>query len=421
MKRFIIPLTLALTLTSCGAKPVVDLPSVKKVKTTEEKRALIAESPVSNESLDAIDLFADKTADILFTSGNVNYSPISLYYALAVANLGGADDNKLIELLGVEQFDGISTSITSYGDEISFDIPSGTSAALSNQCSNLWDRLCLTGEYTDLLIANSVWSANGIKEDFANTAAEKYHAECFDSLSSSDMSNWIKEKTNGTLAPQIELLADQNISILNTIYFKAEWTDKFEKSANEVGIFHTPSGDVETTFMQSTEIKGFKRGENFTTASRSFKDGGNMTIVLPDEGVEIRDLLEEYGLINLLESGESKSGHVIWYFPKFEFDFEFSAKNMLLNLGLDEFFAENAGMAKNITDENTTISDIKQGTHISVDEKGVTASAYTNIMYAGSPMPEDTADMHMDRPFLYAVYYENVLLFVGIVDDPTQN
>lgn len=415
----IIPIALALTLTSCGASPIVEPKVGKKVKNIDSVREFNVENLVSDEFHAALDSFADKTVDVLYTAGNVNYSPLSLYYALSVAELGGADDAALLELLGVESFDGISTSKQLYGDEIDINVPSGSSAALADQCSKLWRQLCLTGEYTDIDIANSIWSDAGISKDFASSAAENFYAECFDSLSGEDMGNWIKEKTRGTLAPKIEIEDLQDLSILNTVYFRAEWTDKFKSSRTENGVFHSPNGDVDAKFMQSTEIKSFMRGEDFTVASRSFKDGGEMTVVLPDEGVDIREILERDGLLGLLEGGESKCGDVIWYFPKFEFDFEFSAKDMLCELGFDEFFTENSGMAKNITDADTTVSDIKQGTHIAVDENGVTASSYTDIVYCGTPMPEDTADMRMDRPFLYTVSYKDVILFVGIVDEPS--
>ena len=398
MKKIAISLALALTLsaTSCGLKPLVALPTEEMITDSDTKRSLRLSFGEDEKLVSALNGFSDATAEILQTSGNVNYSPISLYYALSLAKSGGADDAGLAELLGFDSAD-----------------------ELADRLESLHKLLELTGEYSELGIANSVWSTAGIKADFAKAAAEKLRAECFESMDAGAMSSWIAEKTRGTLKPKIELVADQMLALLNTVYFKAEWIDRFNKSANEQGIFHSPSGDVEATFMKSREIKGFRRGENFTTAARSFKDNGYMQIVLPDEGVDIRELIAEQGLTGLLAAGESKSGYVNWYFPKFGFESEFSLKSLLSDLGAGGLFAENAGMAKNITDfEPMTLSEIVHGTYIEVDEKGVTASAYTNLQYAGSPMPEDEADMRMDRPFLYAIYYQNVLLFAGIVDDP---
>ena len=41
-------------------------------------------------------------------------------------------------------------------------------------------------------------------------------------------------------------------------------------------------------------------------------------------------------------------------------------------------------------------------------------------MYYGAAMPVDTADMRMDRPFLYTLEYGGVIIFAGIVDDPSR-
>lgn len=399
---FLLTILLALNTTACAfsgsqAKPLVSLPKTQKITEYGEIHALSTEI-YEDESLNsALDGFAESTAAVLQTPGNVNYSPLSLYFALAVAKTGGADDPGLDELLGYD-----------------------SAGEFTDRFAKLWQLLCRTGEYTECKVANSVWSDAGIKPDFAKTAAESFYAECFDSLSADKMSAWIAQNTGGTLKPEIKLVENQLISILNTVYFKAEWTDRFNSSNNETGTFHAPTGDVAATFMQDSEIKGFTRGDNYTTASRGFKDDGGMTIVLPDEGTDIRELLESEGLEKLLHGGEQKSGYVNWYFPKFGFEFDFSAKELFCDLGAGGLFAENTGMAKNITDsEPMSISDIVQGTYIEVDEKGVTASSYTNIIYCGSPAPVDTADMRMDRPFLYAIFYRGILLFVGIVDDPT--
>ena len=69
--------------------------------------------------------------------------------------------------------------------------------------------------------------------------------------------------------------------------------------------------------------------------------------------------------------------------------------------------------------ENVFVSDIKQNSHIELDENGVTASAFTEIGYVGAALPDGRAEMVLDRPFLYAIVNENgVVIFVGICDNP---
>lgn len=407
-------------LSGCGLEPVVEVAPRLKPASGESYNEFRTKNIVSDEFSNAISEFNEKTASLLYNNeGNINFSPTSLYLALSLAKLGGADDPGLVELLGIDSFKGVEYSYEKQGTSYELYVPEDENEALADQCQRLLNWVDLDRDYTKINIASSIWSEREIKLPFAELVSEKLYAEVYNSLDPKKMSDWIKKQTGGQLAPELETLEEQLLSILTTVSFEAQWTDKFQKSNNEKGSFHSPNGDVDAEFMQRTDIGSFRRGEDYTTASLGFKDGGSMTIVLPDEGTDIRALLKDKGLTELLEGGESKCGHIIWYFPKFEFDSDISFKELLTELGAGGIFDCNSGMAKNITDfEPMTIAGISQETTISVDERGVSAAAYTRIDYCGSPMPEDTADMHMDRPFLYAIEYQGALLFVGIVDDP---
>ena len=55
----------------------------------------------------------------------------------------------------------------------------------------------------------------------------------------------------------------------------------------------------------------------------------------------------------------------------------------------------------------------KAETCISIDENGVEASAFTNIAYAGSAMPEENAEMMLNRPFVYGIIAPRGTLLFG--------
>ena len=91
---------------------------------------------------------------------------------------------------------------------------------------------------------------------------------------------------------------------------------------------------------------------------------------------------------------------------------------MLKELGVKLAFESNADFT-GITDQMAYISNIQQETHISIDEEGVEASAFTQIDYTGSAMPEGRADMILNRPFIYGITASNgSLLFIGICMNP---
>ena len=61
------------------------------------------------------------------------------------------------------------------------------------------------------------------------------------------------------------------------------------------------------------------------------------------------------------------------------------------------------------------ITDIRQDTHLSIDEDGVEGfRLYPDETTMELALPEDRAEMILDRPFIYGITSQNgALLFVG--------
>lgn len=74
-----------------------------------------------------------------------------------------------------------------------------------------------------------------------------------------------------------------------------------------------------------------------------------------------------------------------------------------------------------ISDMAASIGAVKQETYIAIDENGVEASAYTELDYTGTAMPMDSAELILDRPFIFAITNGSVPLFIGVVNDPSAN
>lgn len=387
----------------------VVLPQAYAFDDYDARREVRDSNPVDEDFLSALSAFSYKTAaQVLAGDGeNENYSPLSLYYALALASTGagGQTARELSALLGVSDWN-----------------------ALSQQCGNLYRQLYTDNEMGKLYLANSLWMDGNVrwKASFVRNAAEQFYASVFPADFSAPetgtrMSQWVSEQTNGLLAPTFDIDPEQILSILNTVYFKDEWTSRFDpKQTSEASFTRADGSTVTCDFMNRTDYAGFSRGENFTRAGMSLKNMGQMIFILPDEGVELSALLSSpEALREAFEGGEDGYGQVTWKVPKFSFHTELDLKEPLKALGVQSAFQTNADFS-GLTDQDAWFSAVRQETRISVDENGVEAAAYTELAYAGAGMPQDRADMILDRPFLYGVTAANgALLFVGVCADPT--
>lgn len=381
----------------------------------ESSQAVRESNPLSESFVSAVDDFSYQTTAALLAEKagqNINYSPLSLYYALSVAACGanGETQQQMLTLLGITD-----------------------SATLAEQCGNLYRLLYRDNEISQLKLANSLWLDNEVngeaisyKEDFLTTAADDFYASSHsvdfaDATAGEMMSAWVAENTNGLLTPQINPEAEQILSIINTVYFYDQWINRFDASKTAADTFYLADGTTQKVdFMNQTFASaGYARGENYTRSQLALKDNGSMIFVLPDEGVDLTSLVASpQALQAVLTGGESVSGEVVWQIPKFSFGFSADLTSTLKDLGITAAFSESADFSA-ITDAAAFISSVKQDTHIAVDENGVEAAAFTQIDYSGSAMPEGRAEMILNRPFIYAVTASNgMLLFVGVCHNP---
>lgn len=392
------------------AKALLDVvfPKSYAYDDTDESIKVRDNNPVKGSFIRSVNQFSYNTASKLLSQskGNITYSPLSLYYALAVAATGanGTTQDELLSVLGVKDKE-----------------------TLSLQCGNLYRRLYTDNELEKLKIANSVWLNKSVnwKEPFVKNAAENFYASVFsedfsNSETSSKISKWIMENTNGTLEPDIKISPEQIMTIINTVYFKGQWSNKFIAEETKQDDFNLENGSkVKCDFMNSMQFGHFTKGSGFTRSSLNFIGNARMVFILPDEGVSPKTLLSSPEKVKeVFESGEWKYGEVTWSIPKFSSDSEVNLVDMLKQSGINAAFGSEADFS-GITDQQAFIGNVLQGTHIAIDENGAEASAYTQIDLAGSSMPTDKAEMILNRPFIYAITTnDNTPLFVGICSNP---
>lgn len=412
---------LALTGTGCGTgapRPVAEPAALKAPAYGDYKAqaAIREEHPVDQPFLDAVTGFSCRSAAALFEEKggeNLNYSPASLYMALSLLSAGarGETEAQLLSALGLEGKD---------------------AAYLSAQAGHLIHRLYTDNKVGVCQTANAVWIDRkaAFSQEFARRASEEYYATLFeadfsDPSTGKAIQNWIKKQTKGHLSPEIGLDPEQTMALINTLYFKDAWSQEFSKEDTRQGTFHlSGGGTAECSFMNRTFFShGAARGDGFTASLLYLKNGGQMVLVLPDQGVDVQTLAaDEERLREMFFWENTGSAKVVFSIPKFDFSCDFDLTGVLGRLGLSSVMGADADFSGLLSKGEAWPQAVRQQARIAVDEKGVESSAATEILCgSAAPLANETVELILDRPFLFGIVDgTGVPLFMGICQDPTQ-
>lgn len=426
MKRKFLALSLAfvLSLTACsspsgslgpskasGARPeTIAEPVYPKALSFDDYEGRFARRekyPVADEIWNSVSDFSTRSASLALGNREDNslYSPVSLWFALAICAESAKGDtrNALMDALGLS------------GD-----------AAFTAKA--LYNRLYQDNEIGALKLANSLWINESftVNPEFLAQAAENFYAHSYtcdfsDASTGKAMGEWLDEATGGLLGGNaLETDASTLMTLFSTIYYSDQWTDEFDKNKNTTDNFHSLDGSVsKAEYMNHTYFShGWQTGDGWISSGLGLKNGGSMYFVLPDEGVTPGELLADPETLAEILSRENEGGwgEVVFQIPKFEVNASLDLKDTVTGLGAGIVFDAGNADFSNLSEEALCLSSVKQESTLSIDEKGVTAAAYTQIDYAGAAPPNGRAELILDRPFLFFVTSGSTPLFIGIVN-----
>lgn len=258
--------------------------------------------------------------------------------------------------------------------------------------------------------ANSLWLAPdlSVEEAFLQTMADYFDAQvfCTDLTAAStvrDANRWVEEHTRGKIDRMLdEPLPEDARMLLGALSFDAEWQTPFSQGSVVPGTFHGTAGDQDAEFLLSQEeyfanerVSGF----------RKYYAGGDYSFVafLPAEGLDVTQLLstltaEEY--FSLLEQDSGRSADIA--LPKWEAQTQMDCGALLQSMGVQRAFtmlAQFGGMSP----EPLYIGKIVQKATLTVDERGTSAGAATEIEMRDGAAFTERPEVRLDRPFVYAV------------------
>src|SRR5262249_41292587 len=135
-----------------------------------------------------------------------------------------------------------------------------------------------------------------------------------------DINRWASDNTKGRIPTILnEISPDKIMFLLNAVYFKGEWTVKFDKNNTTDQDFNTPSGKKKHPLMQRTGYMVFQRAANYEAVKLPFGNSQriNLFVLLPNQDVSIDDFvagLDESAFAKLARSGYESEGTL--YLPR---------------------------------------------------------------------------------------------------------
>lgn len=346
------------------------------------------------------------TLEKVGTEENFLYSPLSLYYSLAILYAFSSDvaEEELNTLLGMTKEDILA------------------------QIQTLTNQLPKTDEYTDFFLANTVYYDN-TESVYVSDIMEEYQSVYPYELDEVDfpsgeagrrLAEKITEGTDGFLTlteSDFDYLRDFSFLINNTIYYRGSWALPFDNEVTQDGTFYALDGSEEIVqMMNKTTFSKYYESNQAKAAQIMFKDGSSMIFILPDENQSITELLSDSTeMMKIIQpSTYYESSHLIFSVPKFEFFSEFKLKETMKSLGLSSIFFPSRSNFSQIVDSEFFVENISQITKIQVDEEGVKVAASTTIYSSTTSVTIDYIEFNVNRPFLYVILSpDEIPMFFG--------
>ncbi len=345
---------------------------------------------------------------------NLLISPLSLQLALAMT-ANGANGKTREEMEQV------------LGGDISLE---DLNAYLYTYTKNL-----PSAEKYEFRIANSIWFRDedarmDVKESFLQTNADYYGAAAyrkpFDHETVKEMNRWVKENTDDMIDQIINELPYETVMVLlNAVAFDAEWSSKYESVDVSDGVF-TGVDEVERKVEMMYGVERKYLVDEYATGFIKNYAGGKYSFIalLPNEGVSITDYVAGLTPERLMATLQNpKDTTVYTRLPKFSYEYELSANDILRRIGMPTAFGAAADFSKMATVQPgyyLYIGNVQHKTFIDVTETGTRAAAVTSVEMScesAEMPPEEYYYVTLDRPFVYGIVDTETMLpiFIGTV------
>ena len=298
---------------------------------------------------------------------------------------------------------------------------------IGNYFATMQNGVAEADKMTRFASAHSLWYSSDLQlnQTFAEKAGSIYGVETypvrFGTEATRLINEWCAMKTYNRITEFLkETDATDMTHLINAIYFRASWAQRFDKAATKTRPFTDASGETQQVEMMNRMFSvgtRYDRFERFETFLLPFNNGAfAMFFVLPEEGTKPSDIMPDLIKTGISTGTSEQMTYVDFFVPKFEGLYRFSMKSSLRALGAEEIFT-NGDDYQLFTNWHQPLDDVMQECTLAIDETGAEAAAVTDIRWksdSGGQAPP-VITLEMNRPFIYGIVEKStgMPLFIG--------
>ncbi|MDA8244572.1 MAG: serpin family protein [Elusimicrobia bacterium] len=380
-----------------------------------EKKAPEAPSPAARANAIAFKLYSAEARK----GGNVFFSPYSIYGAFA-AVYEGAKGSTAGEMASVFSFPPKAGELRAGVAGLKKALASSLKGAVFTQADSFWaqDGYKFRKDYLKTLRAD--YSAQALNADFRKNPEEARRR----------INMWTENATKGRirgLFPEGSLDPLTRLVLVNAVYFKGSWENRFDPALTAEADFTGPEGGKLKVPMMA--LKGERELQYGEDAQKQvlrlpYKGGGlAMLVLLPKEGVKL-SALEAALTPEALEAARKElyTQKVRVFLPKFTFGYGLTLNEPLAALGMPTAFTDKADFSGMDGKKDLYVQKAFHKAFVEVTEEGTEAAAATGAAMGVKSIVLDYAVFRADRPFLFVIEQPEtgLILFIGRVEDPAR-
>ncbi|KAM9094574.1 serpin B7 [Sarcophilus harrisii] len=349
-------------------------------------------------------------------TGNVFFSPLSLFIALSLVRMGSRGDC-------AKQIDKVLHFHTDQG--------SSNSGGLQSQMKTLLSEINTSSNDYQLKIANGLFAEKifDFQENFLKCAGSLYNAKIQRVDFTADVgktrdeiNQWMENQTNGKIkdiCPVGTISSSAVMVLVNAVYFKGKWDGAFTKSETITCRFKSSKCPGKTVNLMHQERKfnmTIINDPDMQVLELKYVGGISMYILLPENSLsEVENKLTYQNLMNWTSPKRMKLQSVEVFIPRIRIEETYQIKRYLKTLGMTYAFDESKADLSGIASGGRLyLSKMLHKSYIDITEDGTEAASATGNVIVEKQLP-DSALFRADHPFLFIIRKNDIILFAGKV------